>query len=376
MRFARIALWFLARTLALIWLVPALVYNVDWTGHADWQANASAVIMILGAALFIVGAHLLRSWVLSPLCVVGAIWLMCANTQQATRTLGLGREAASELREGRILAASHLASQRSRLESRRAAQAEIAGEANVATLEIAVDELKVGDPKRWRDTNGCAPDKVTTSREFCVQVVQAKAKVAAAASRDQIDRELRALPTASTEVAEGVPKVADPHLANQVALLKEAGFNPTDRLIAAVEAIFRAAGFELLAALGPAVHLGLINFIAVGASSAVSRQKPMAKKPKADDAIAPRAPAKADAIDRWIADDLELHDGSFVYAKDLRTTPGWPADLPGINERMIWQRLKNIPGVKHDPNSGRPRYFGIRVRAKPKLAIVGGTRVS
>ena len=33
-----------------------------------------------------------------------------------------------------------------------------------------------------------------------------------------------------------------------------------------------------------------------------------------------------------------------------------------------------MPGVKHDPNNQRPRYLGLKVRAKgpPKLAVVAG----
>jgi hypothetical protein len=305
----------------------------------------------------------------TPVLMVVALFLVYGNTKQAVRTLSLGSEVASE---ARMVAASQLASQRSRLETRRAAQAEIAGEGAVATLETVVEALKISDPTRWRQTNGCTPDKVTTSREFCLQVAEARKKVAAAVERDKIDGELRSIPSLGTEA---VPKVADAYVANMTALLSEMGLKPSERLVAAEEAMTRVLGLEPLAAFGPACWLGFLNLTA-GTSTAVSRFKAAAKKPKSDEvSIAPGAPAKADAIDRWITDELEIHEGSATFAKDLRATPGWPANHPGINEKMIWQRLKNTPSVKHDPKNNRPRYIGIRARAKPKLVAVDGSRV-
>jgi hypothetical protein len=362
----------LAQALALVWLMPAIRYNVDWSGNADWGSNAAAVGMIAGTALLIHVALAKPTLVRTPAFMVVALFLVYGNTKQAVRTLSLGGEVASEVREARMVAASHLASQRSRLETRRAAQAEIAGEDAVTTLEASVEALKISDPTRWRQTNGCAPDKVTTSREFCLQVTEARKKVAAAVERDKVDGEIRALPTLSTEV---VPKVADAYVANVISLLSEMGLRPSPRLVAAEEAMTRALGLELLAAFGPACWLGFLNF-AAGTSTAVSRFKGPTKKLKSDEvSIAPGAPAKADSIDRWIADELELHEGGVAFAKELRATPGWPANHPGMNEKMVWSRLKNMPGVKHDPNSGRPRYIGLRLRTKrPVLTVVDGSR--
>jgi hypothetical protein len=82
--------------LALGWLAPALLFNMDWTGHGTWQANTAAVLMIAGSALFIEGATRLRCWVLSPICIVAALFLVYVNTKQATRVLSFSSEAASE----------------------------------------------------------------------------------------------------------------------------------------------------------------------------------------------------------------------------------------------------------------------------------------
>ena len=42
--FATRLFWGVARGVAPIWMAPALIYNVDWSGHGTWQANAAAVV--------------------------------------------------------------------------------------------------------------------------------------------------------------------------------------------------------------------------------------------------------------------------------------------------------------------------------------------
>jgi hypothetical protein len=95
-------LWCVVRVLALCWLLPAMLFNVDWTGHGSWQANTAAVFMICASALFIDGALRLRSWHLTPVCIVAALFLVYVNTKQATRVLSLSGEARSEAKEAEI----------------------------------------------------------------------------------------------------------------------------------------------------------------------------------------------------------------------------------------------------------------------------------
>ena len=86
--------------------------------------------LILESALFIEGAVRLRSWVLTPLCVVAALFLVYVNTKQASRTLSFASEAASEAKLAEIAGGSHLASQRSSWKSgarRRCNSRKIAG---------------------------------------------------------------------------------------------------------------------------------------------------------------------------------------------------------------------------------------------------------
>jgi hypothetical protein len=221
-----------------------------------------AIAMIVGSALIIDVAFRQPHWARTPVLLLVAVFLVYGNTKAAIRSLSLASKGASEAREARMAAGSQLAAQRSRLEARRAVQAKIAGEEAVTTLETAVEELKVSEPQRWRLTKGCDPVAVTSSAEFCQRFAQAKAKVAAAIERDKVDAQLASLPSATSGpngVAEVVPKVADAYVANVIAIAKELGYQPTERLVAAEEAMTRALGLELLAAFGPFVWLSFLE---------------------------------------------------------------------------------------------------------------------
>ena len=240
-----------------MWLAPALLFNVDWTGHGTWQANTAAVLMILGSALFIEGALRLRSLVLTPVCVLAAFFLVYVNTKQATRVLSLSGEAASEAKAAEIARGSHLASQGSQWVARRKVQVELAGETTVAALEAQMQALQLSDLRAWNATGGCEDVTAKASGVFCAKVAAAKARVEAAKERDRIDAELAKLPAPQVVVGNAEAPVADAYIANVVALLREAGFRPSERLVKAEEALARAFSFELLAALGPDMLAGL-----------------------------------------------------------------------------------------------------------------------
>ncbi len=372
---ARSVILGLARCLALVWLVPALLFNVDWTGHGSWQTNAAAMLMILGSALFIEGALRFRSFVLTPLCVVAALFLVFVNTKAATRNLSLASEAASEAKQARIDGASHLASQRSHLLAQREAQVQLAGEMAVGTLEAALMQLKSTKARIWNATDGCATEKITTSAAFCAQVAEATGRIEAARKRDEIDADLRKLPAAPVEhgVTVVVPAVADSYVANIKALANEIGSNPSERIIKAEEALSRALGFELLAALGPTCWLAFVSaLMGVGpVLGAPRRQTAPARREKAE-SPQPTLKATTDDIDRWIADDLEEAPACAMSSGDIRKLAhAWFAarGLPRPNEPDLWVRMKQH--FKHDPNNGRPRYLNVRSkRSAPSLRLV------
>jgi hypothetical protein len=361
-----------ARCFALVWLGPALLFNVDWTGHGSWQANVAAVTMIAGSALFIEGAMRLRSWVLTPVCILAALFLVYVNTKQATRVLSLAGETASEARAATIAGGSQLASQGSQLLARRAEQAKIAGEATVGTLEAQLKALQLADVRAWTATSGCEDVTAKASGVFCARVAEARAKIAAAKERDKLDAELAALPVPKLIVMHGAEApVADPYVANVVAVLKELGLRPTERIIRAEESISRALGFELLAALGPTCWLAFVGMIAGvsghASAAAAARARRGAKPEKGAEVSA--VPENADDYDRCIADLFQPEPAGVMSAKAIRPlVQAWFATKGlQLDESKLWVRMGGR--FKRDRNNGRPRYLGLKARVKGPLRL-------
>jgi hypothetical protein len=368
----------------LVWLTPALLFNIDWTGHASWQTNAASVFMILGSALFIEGAMRLRSWALSPLCVVAALFLVYVDTKQATRVLSMSSEAASEAKMAEVAGESHLASQRSQLLAKRDGQTKTAGETAVGVLEAELRTIQLSDLRAWNATAGCEDVTAKASAAFCSRVASAKGNVEAAKARDKIDKELAKLPAPKTMSSPGSETVADAYVANVVTLLREAGFKPSERLVKAEEAMSRALGFELLAALGPTCWLAFINVMAFGGapvSAAAARLRKTAAKTGRPDLAGnsaqvsvPVLPDDADDLDRCIADLFDESPAGVMKAREIRPlVQAWfGARGRKLVESKLWERMGQR--FKYDNNHNRPRYMGLKPRAKgpPRLAVVAG----
>jgi hypothetical protein len=356
------------------------LFNMDWTGHGTWQANTAAALMIAGSALFIEGAMRLRSWVLSPICIIAALFLVYVNTKQATRVLSFSSEAASEAREAEIAGGSHVASERSHLLARRQAQAEIAGETTVGALVAQLRALQLSDLRAWNATSGCEDVTAKASAAFCTKVAAARAKLEAAKARERIDAELAKLPVPKKVMAASseVP-VVDAYVANVVALLREAGFKPSERLVKAEEAMARALGFELLAALGPTCWLGFVNMMMGAAhvtAAAARMRRPGTKREEPDPpaALVSATPVNADDYDRAIADLFNEAPAGVMRAKDIRPLVRSWFDSKGkaLEESRLWAKMGEK--FRRDPNNGRPRYMGLkpRLRGPPNLAVVAG----
>jgi hypothetical protein len=375
-RFATSLFVGVARGLALVWLSPALLFNVDWTGHGTLQANTAAVLMIMGSALFIEGALRLRSWVLTPVCVMAALFLVYVNTKQATRVLSLSSEAASEAKAADIARGSQLGSQRSQWVARREVQVKLAGETTVGALEAQLQALQLSELRAWNATSQCEDVTARASGVFCAKVAEARAKIEAARERDRIDAELAKLPVPQVvAVAGSEAPVADAYVANMVSLLREAGFRPSERLVKAEEAIARAFSFELLAALGPTCWLAFIDMMAAGGAAVSTRMRKAPAPPPSPPRRAEAKPAPAepaDELDRCIADVFEAEPAGVMTAGEIRPhVKAWfEARGLALNEAKLWPRMGER--FKRDGNNNRPRYFGLKPRVKgpPKLAVV------
>lgn len=371
---------------SVLWLVPAMVFNLDWSGNADMGHNAVALIMILASALFIEVGLKLRSYGWTPVMLVLALLLTYGNTKQAIRNLSLASDHAGDHRKAVMVAASQLSSQIEQLRVRRAEQVKVAGEASVATIKGEVERIKVAGATRWQQTGGCDPDKVTRSREFCSQIAQENIRLSAAIARDKIDEELRELSSASRGAAvsgnagAAVPTTADPYATNVAAILGLFGYQVSERMIKAEEALVRALTLELVAAFGPSCWAIFMDIIfGVGAAATIAAKKlsnPHVSRPPASQSSSRMVaePSKADPIDRWLADELEPDPNGVMMASDLKASwENW-RDAKGVghevSDRALWLRLRKQ--FKHDKNGNRPRYHGVRKR-QPGLRIVSST---
>src|SRR5690242_15929717 len=75
--------WMVACMVAPVWLVPALVINVEWSAGILSPWNMAAAGSILASALFIEAARHSRSWIMGPIFVVAALFLTAVNVQVA-----------------------------------------------------------------------------------------------------------------------------------------------------------------------------------------------------------------------------------------------------------------------------------------------------
>jgi hypothetical protein len=189
---------------------------------------------------------------------------------------------------------------------------------------------------------------------------------------------------AETKALGAVPTTADAYSENVAALLGVLlGREMTagdKRVIRADYELIRAVVLELVAAVVPAFHLLLVDKLqgaAGGADGAIAaaraRRKPTAKPDRPSTIVEGPAPTDAaDDYDRCIADTFEDAAGSML-AKEIRPCVKAWFEKHGrgqLNEKALWTKMRER--FKHDPNGGRPRYLGLKVREKgpPRLALV------
>ena len=334
--------------------------------------------MILGSALFIDCAVRSRAFMTALLYGSAALFLVYVNTKQATRTLSLDREAATQSKLTEIAGGSQVASQRSQLLAQRAEQVKLAGEKAVGTLETEYKTAILSDPKRWEDTSQCEDVQARKSGTYCTDIAKAKGRWEAGKERIRLDGELAKLPkvTAVEVAATGDTKteiVADAYVANIAALAKELGYQPTERLIKAEEVLSRAFSFELLAALGPTGWLMFVGMMQHGAghvASAMSRLRGLRRKKAPKQEPARLEPTGADDVDRCITELFEDSSAGSMLSKQIRPLAKAWFDAKGLpfDETKLWPRLGQR--FKYDPNNNRPRYIGLKPRPKPGLRVV------
>jgi hypothetical protein len=360
-----------------------MYWNLDWSAGASLGSNFVNGAMILAPAAILEGMRHCRS---VPLVLAGMLALVVviySNANTAFKALAVGGEAESEAKQGKIDTASQLDSQARTLLARRQVQVELAGEKAVGTLEADLKLVIAADPKQWRISSQREDPNGPITGEFCTKVAAAKGKIEAAKARDKIDAELAKIRAERKKV--GTVTTPDAYSENVAALLGVMlGREMTaahKRVIRAHYEVIRAIGLELVAAVMPAFHLLLVDMlqgaagVAAGAIAAArARRRPTAKPDRPSTIVEGPAPTDAaDDLDRCIADTFEDASAGAMTSKEIRPlVQDWYArhNAGKVPEKALWAKMGER--FKHDPNGGRPRYLGLKVRVKgpPRLALV------
>lgn len=377
-----------AYTVAACAMIPAIVVNVDASGSAGagWTAYAAGSIILAAGA--IEAARLVgRFW-------AGlALWLFAAfaiiqNVNNAMENAAHKSDHRSDHRRGAIIAAENASSQRSQWSQGRKEQAEIAGEAAVASIEADIQRTIAKDAKRWTATSECDPLKTTAkdSMAFCSEIAELKRKLGAAKKRDELDARIVAL-DASQVAAGRAPTSADPYVDNVAAILEAFGVKLTkdgrDR-IGATRNLMKSLGLELMATFGPTIIL--IIFEKAGTPRReieIPSEKPKATAPaphnetqkEAAPSVAaqePQALAAEDPIHAFVAARIDRHEGATMPAGEpwrLWLEYCTEKGIPAGSQKAFGGKLKQL--IAWEQNNNRPRYLNIRAKpAAPALRVV------
>ena len=384
---ARIAL---GCTGAVCWtapLVPAVWINLD---AARSQGNTWAVFAIASVAFGAVcveNAIECRGVFKRALFAFLATFFLAINVFNALGNAAAHSEHGREDRTSQIREHARVERLSSQWSQARKEQAEIAGSATPESIQADADALKAANSSKWQLTEGCNPEKITAgpSRTFCADLAKLAAKKAAAVKRDDLDAKLTGLDGKDTGA---VPESADPFADNVARMLGLLGYAVSDDgkvLIASLRDWGKAIGVELLAGFGPSALLLILGRIGGGHETAPvpQRKAPAPAKGKIqattpEPEMVPEQPAMAvldgDAdVDAFITRHLEFIAGEQIPAGQL--FKAWQDDCAehgreagsakGFSNRI----RKRVP---HEPNSGRPRYVGVRFRTAdtPRLRAV------
>lgn len=382
-----------ARLCAPVWVVPALMVNVDWSPNADLAWNLAAAGSILASAVFIEAALHAKSWLMRPLLIVLGLFLALCNVQVAFENVSHRSDHRSDHRATIVKTSQNQSSQRSQWSQGRKSAAEVAGETPADTLRSLMQQTIARDARRWTATQECNP-ALTTARDsmaFCSEVAAIKGKIAAAEKRDELDRKIEELDKVAG--AAEVPRSLDPFADNVAEFLSLFGVKMTDenkRALSAQKDITRSIALELVATFGPTAWLLMVSGMVAVARAIPSAVPPVARevvrKPAATTAATPdqqQAPADVprpvpldDAFHRFAAACLDDATGATMpasepwklwskWCEDNKVEPGTQKSFGGkMKKQFAWE-----------PNNNRPRYLNIRAKQAGALAPAPALRI-
>ncbi len=388
---ARIAL---GCTGAVCWtapLVPAVWINLDAAQSQGSTWAVFAIASVVFGAVCVENAIECRGVFKRALFAILATFFLCLNVFNALGNAAAHSEHGREDRTSQIRAHARIEKLSSQWSQARKEQAAIAGDATPDSIEAEVQAAKATDAQRWKATDGCNVEKITAgpTKTFCANLAQLAAKKAAAIKRDDLDTKLATLDGKDTG---GVPESADPFADNVARMLGLLGYTVSDDgkvLIASLRDWGKAVGVELLAGFGPSALLLILGRIGGQHGgepvpvSETQRKAPVPAKAKIQaPAPVPEAMSQEPApailgndteIDAFIARHLEFIAGEHIPAGQL--FKAWQDDCTehGREAGRAKGFLNRIrKRVSHEPNSGRPRYVGVRFRLTdaPSLRVV------
>ena len=366
--------------LAAVWLVPAVLINLDMAKDKGLPLTAGAVAAVVACAIAVHRIGALRDVTLKALAGVLIVAALSFNLNNAIRNTAAHRGDSRDVKTHQQTIASTVTSQIASLKDRRKAQAAIVGEAPPATIEAELAARKSKDATRWRSTEGCK-EELTTARDtktFCEQVHGIEGRLAAARERDKLQARIDELEAKDTKA----PSSLDPGT-DTIAMLFGAESEVSKTWIAASSDWLTGIVMELMAAVMPALILHMFAGASKEAVPEPVRKRAKATKAKAQEMepepaeAAPEPVTNADAdnnlmIDRFYAARLEPAQDETIQPRPLLIAWHEFCRENGIDpgkDKGFSQRIQRL--VRYERNNGRPRYVGIRLKpARPQLRVV------
>lgn len=376
---AATVVWMVAGMVAPVWLVPALVINVDWAAGLLSPWNLAAAGSILASALFIEAARHSRSWVMGSMFVVASLFLAGVNVQVAFEHAASKSDRRSDDRRSAMKTAQDQSSQRSQWSQGRSEAATIAGETPAGKYEADIQQLISRNSDRWQATGECGPMRITAeqSKAFCASVAELRGRADAARRRDALDTKINAAVDRAGGVE--VPTTADPYADNVAAFLGIFGMKFDDdgkRALSASKDLLRSAGLEIIAAFAPTGWLLMVGAFMSGSSRPRPTEAKAERPPRAAPVATPRPVERETPVDMddpfhaFIAEKMEDATGTRLPAGEP-----WQCWLVYCADKRLDAGSQKVFGVKMkarfawESNNNRPRYLNVKIKSEPAIRL-------
>ena len=349
-----------AMMVAPVWLLPAVMINVDWGAGILDAWNIAATASIAGAAFLLSASSDAATRFDAASFRIAATLLIVANFSVAFGNLSHRTGDGRDHRATQSATIERLREQRSQLsDARKSASLVAAGKPTLAIVS-EIDAAVATNARRWAATHECSAASVTAtaSMQFCGLVAQLRGQLAGARERDTIDAQIRRMDSEAAKVG-ALVSVADPFTDGVMSLAAAVGVSLPKAFAQQLPSIrdgLRALALELLAALGP---MAWVQY--------------WSKRPSAPARVAPVRAIRRTAVEvspnqftTFVEARIERRSDQSVRAGDAWSEwRAWCADR-GVDcgsQKQFGQQMSRR--FVRDRNNGRPRYLGAVMRQRP-----------